>query len=158
MAVDVKKGSHIVAFPSKVASFNAGSPHIYNITVADDTDNGTLVGRGDWNSFDNYKATTAPEFSGIIRTKGTLTDNSWYVEVAAETEALLVYNSPESPYSETELKDKSLYYNESGSTTNGLSLIKGDLFEVSANAFDGTPKEGATVSYASGKYKVATGA
>lgn len=159
MAIDLTKGSHVVAFPSKLAAAS-GSPHIYNINVDGDTDNGSLILKGAFNHLDNYdEATTGTvSFTGVILGKATDTPNSWYVEVTAATDALFVYNTPVSPYPERELQDESLFYNEDGDTVKAYSLIKGDVFSVSANAFDGTPVAGKGVTYVSGKYKVAVGA
>ena len=50
---------HAVCFPSKIAA-SAGSPHIYNITLTTDADNGNIIGRGAYNHLDNYNETTAP--------------------------------------------------------------------------------------------------
>lgn len=143
---------HIVAFPSKIAA-SAGSPHIYNIRLTADHDNGTLVGRGDWVAFDEYEETTAPTFTGIIREQAA--NGNWYVEVTADTEALFIYDSPiiAEDYN-SEFKKESNFYNEEGKTVKAYSLIKGDIFELSAEAFTGTPEVGGTLTYASGKYTV----
>ena len=143
---------HIVAFPSKIAA-SAGSPHIYNIRLTADHDNGTLVGRGDWVAFDEYEETTAPTFAGIIREQAA--NGNWYVEVTADTEALFIYDSPiiAEDYN-SEFKKESNFYNEEGKTVKAYSLIKGDIFELSAEAFTGTPEVGGTLTYASGKYTV----
>lgn len=143
---------HIVAFPSKIAA-SAGSPHIYNIRLTADHDNGTLVGRGDWVAFDEYEETTAPTFAGIIREQAA--NGNWYVEVTADTEALFIYDSPiiAEDYN-SEFKKESNFYNEEGKTVKAYSLIKGDIFELSAEAFTGTPEVGGTLAYASGKYTV----
>lgn len=159
MAIDITKGSHVVAFPSKVAAAS-GSPHIFNINVDGNTDNGSLILKGAFNHLDNYDEDTTGTvtFSGVILGKATDTANSWYVEVTANTDALFVFNSPVSPYPERDLQDESLFYNADGDTVKAYSLIKGDVVSLSANAFNGTPVAGKAVSYVNGKYKVATGA
>lgn len=145
---------HIVAFPSKIAA-SAGSPHIYNIRLTEDHDNGTLVGRGDWVAFDEYEETTAPTFAGIIREQAA--NGNWYVEVTADTEALFVYDSPiiSEDYN-SEFKKESNFFNEAGNTVMAYSLIKGDIFELSEDAFNGTPEVGGTLTYSSsnGTYTV----
>ena len=158
MAIDITKGSHKVAFPSKVASAQSGSPHVYNITLDADHDNGDLVIRdtASWNSFDNYdEGTGTLTFSGIIREdKGV-----FYVEVvSAGADVVMVYNAPVSPYSEKDLQDESLFYNAEGDVVQGLSLIKGDIIELSADAFSSTPVEDKTVTYnaTTNKYVVAS--
>lgn len=50
---------HAVAFPSKVLAGSMGA-HIYNITLTTAADNGNVIGRGAWNSFDNYAEAAAP--------------------------------------------------------------------------------------------------
>lgn len=70
----------------------------------------------------------------------------------------MVYNAPVSPYSEKDLQDESLFYNAEGDVVQGLSLIKGDIIELSANAFSSTPIEDKTVTYnaTTNKYVVAS--
>lgn len=144
---------HNVAFPSKIAA-SAGSPHIYNIRLENDTDNGQLVGKGDWVAFDEYKEADAPTFAGKIQAQAA--NNNWYVEVTADTEALFVFDSPiiAEDYN-TKFTAEKNFFNEAGKTVKAYSLIKGDIFELSAKAFDGTPSAGKTVSYSNGKYVVA---
>lgn len=144
---------HGYAFPSKIAS-SAGSPHIYNIRLTADHDNGSLVGRGDWIAFDEYEEAAAPAFAGVIREQAA--NGNWYVEVTDATEALFVYNSPiiAEDYN-NKFAMESNFFNAEGDTVKAYSLIKGDIFELSAAHFTGTPAAGATVSYASGKYAIA---
>lgn len=152
MAIGITKVEHISGFPSKIAS-SAGSPHIYNIRLTVDHDNLQLVGRGAWAAFDEYYEGSVPNgFTGIIRQQAK--NGRWYVEVTSDTEALLLWNSPLNPYTETEFSGEEYFYNVQGDTVKGYSLIKGDIFEVSAIAFDGTPVAGKTVTYVNGKYKV----
>ncbi len=145
---------HNVAFPSKIAA-SAGSPHIYNINLTADTDNGQLVGRGAWKAFDEYTAAAAPNtFAGVIRQQAA--NGNWYVEVTADTEALFVFDSPiiAEDYN-TKFTAEKNFFNEKGKTVKAYSLIKGDIFELSEHAFDGTPVAGKAVTYVNGKYKVA---
>ena len=44
MAIKYTITKYGVSFPTKVAA-SAGSPHIYNITLTNDTPNGKIVGR-----------------------------------------------------------------------------------------------------------------
>ena len=146
---------HGYAFPSKIAS-SAGSPHIYNIRLTADHDNGDLVGRGAWQAFDEYTEAAAPNtFAGVIREQAA--NGNWYVEVTADTEALFVYNSPiiAEDYN-SKFAMESNFFNANGDTVKAYSLIKGDIFELSAAHFTGTPQANKAVSYASGKYVVAS--
>lgn len=152
MAIGITKVEHNSGFPSKIAS-SAGSPHIYNVRLTNDHDNLTLIGRGAWVAFDEYQEAAAPNtFAGIIRAQAK--NGRWYIEVTANTEALLVWNSPINPYTGTDFDGEQYFYNKVGDTVKAYSLIKGDIFEVSAVGFDGTPKAGKTVTFVSGKYKV----
>lgn len=144
---------HIYGFPSKIVSAYGGG-HIYNIKLTADTDNCTLVGRGNWVGFDEYAQAAAPNtFAGIIRAQAA--NGNWYIEVTAATEALFVYDAP--VIAEDYNKKFSLeenFYNEQGKTVKAYSLIKGDIFEVSALGFNGTPAANKTVTFANGKYVV----
>lgn len=156
MAIDITKGTHISSFPSKIASMMGQYGHVYNIVLQANADNGTLCGRGDYVSFDQYESDTVPTgFAGVIREQAA--SGNWYVEVTdlGTGETLYVYNSPISPYGEKELQDETLFYNKLGDVVQGATLIVGDVFEISAEGFTGTPAAGAVVSYASGKYVVA---
>jgi hypothetical protein len=75
--------------------------------------------------------------------------------VPSTGEALLVYNSPIIPYeSPRELADLSNFYNAAGEVVKAYTLTVGDIFEVSAEAFDGTPAKNATLTVASKKLKI----
>ena len=156
MAVDITTGSHIVSFPSKVASMMGQYSHVYNLVLSANADNGTLAGRGDYVSFDNYEADSVPEgFTARVNEKAA--NGNWYVEVTglpSTGEVLYVYNSPVSPYGEKVLQDESLFYNAAGDVVQGAVLTIGDVFEVSTAGFTGTPAANASLTYASGKYVV----
>ena len=157
MAIDITKGSHVVSFPSKVASMMGQYSHVYNIVLDADTDNGALAGRGDYVSFDQYEVAALP--TGLV---GTVLEyhapsQMWLVEISAVPatgEALYLYNSPVSPYPERELQDESLFYNASGDVVQGAVLVVGDVIALSANAFTGTVAGGKTVKYVNGKYVI----
>lgn len=145
---------HVWGFPTKVVS-GYGGDHIYNIHLTADTDNCTLVGRGAWEGLDIYTQDTAPTFAGIIREQAK--NGNWYIEVTADTEALFVYDAPviAEDYNKKFSVEKN-FYNESGKVVKAYSLNKGDLLEVSALGFTGTPAANKAVSFASGKYVVAS--
>jgi hypothetical protein len=50
---------HAICFPSKVLAGNMGA-HIFNVTLSTAADNGNIIGRGNWNSFDNYAEAACP--------------------------------------------------------------------------------------------------
>lgn len=147
---------HAVAFPSRVLAGSMGA-HIFNITLNTAADNGNIIGRGAWTSFDNYAEAACPNgFAAKIVDKAA--NGNWYVEVTAVPstgEALLVYNSPIIPYeSPRELADESNFYNASGEVVKAYTLTVGDVFEVSAEAFTGTPEKGKALTVASKKLVV----
>lgn len=148
MAIDITKGSRQTFFPSKVFAVENG--HVFNMTLAKDRANGELAVRDvtTWNSFDNYNEDTSGtiEFSGAIR--GQAANGKYYVEVySVSQDVVVIYNSPVSEYSEREFQDENLFYNKAGEVAQGIPLQRGDIFELSANAFTGTIAEDATVSY-----------
>ena len=157
MAIDITKGSHVVSFPNKIASAMGQYGHVYNIVTTANVDNGTLAGRGSYVSFDQYQqAALANGFAGRINEQAA--DGTWYIEVTAlpASEALYLYNSPVSEYSERDLQDESLFYNKQGDVVQGMTLMVGDVFSISANGFTGTPVANKAVSYSGGKFVVAS--
>lgn len=146
--------THNEAFPSKLLAASGGG-HIYDIQLTADHDNGVLVGRGNYIKLGTYQETTAPNtFAGIIREQAA--NGNWYVEVTAATEALWILMPEISPYEAIpETVNPKAWVNKAGDTVKGYSLTKGDIFEMSAKGFQGTPAVGKAVSFASGKYVVA---
>lgn len=146
--------THNEAFPSKLLAASGGG-HIYDIQLTADHDNGVLVGRGNYIKLGTYQETTAPNtFAGIIREQAA--NGNWYVEVTAATEALWILMPEISPYEAIpETVNPKAWVNKAGDTVKGYSLTKGDIFEMSAEGFQGTPDAGKAVSFASGKYVVA---
>ena len=65
MAVDFTT-NHADANVSKLLATNYGG-HIYNVTLSSAADNGNIVKRGAYNSFDNYAEAQANNFNGIVR-------------------------------------------------------------------------------------------
>lgn len=146
---------HAVCFPSKILAGSMGA-HIYNITLTTDCDQGGIIGRGDWLSFDNYAEANAPVgFAAKIVDQAA--NGNWYVEVTAtgSAEALLVYNSPIIPYeSPRELADLSNFYNAADEVVKAYVLTVGDIFELSAEGFDGVPAKGKTLTVSNKKLAV----
>lgn len=142
MAYDVRIGKHATAGVSKLLATYGGA-HIYNVTLSSAADNGNIIKRGDYDEFETYKEATATTFNGKII--DVAANGNFYVEVLADMgfDALLVYNVPMTPdlrYTE------STFYNEAGDIVRAHTLCKGDVFEVSAEAFSGTPEVGKTIT------------
>ena len=135
---------HAVAFPSKLVAQNGGE-HIYNITLTSDTDNGNLVARGDFEDLDRYTEAAVTTFEGKIQKQAA--NGNWYVEVEEAGDALLVLQVP-MLYEEytTALKHESNFYNANGDIVRAYELYAGDVFEVSAEGFSGTPAKESAVT------------
>ena len=72
MAVDISKNpTHVVAFPSFIASAMGQFGHVINLVMQANQDNGTIAKKGDYVKFEQYKAAavTANDVQGIIREK-----------------------------------------------------------------------------------------
>lgn len=142
---------HAVAGSSKLKATTAG--HIYNILIEEDLDNGSIVAKGDYVKPEVYKAKDCAGFSGVIVEKAA--NGNWYVEVTEPGDAVLLLNVP-LIYEEytTALQHESNFYNANGDIVRGYELYVGDIFELSAEGFEGEPVKGATVSVANKKVVV----
>lgn len=138
------ESNHCVAWPSKLVAQNGGE-HIYNIELETNTDNGNLVARGDFIDLDLYKEAAVTEFEGVIQKQAA--NGHWYVEVVTPGDALFVYMQPFIAEDWTNsFKKESNWFNAAGDVVRGYALHVGDVFEVSAEGFTGTPQGGATVT------------
>lgn len=144
--------THNEAFPSRLLAANGGG-HIFDIELTADHDNGELVGRGDYIKLGTYKEAAAPTFAGKIVEQAA--NGNWYVEVTEATEALWILMPEITPYDIPQTENPKAWVNKTGDVVKGYSLVKGDIFEMSVEGFQGTPAVGETVSFANGKYVVA---
>ena len=156
MAIDIRKGSHVVSFPTLVSAMMNTYKRVYNIVLTADTDNGMLATRGDYVSFDNYEQAAVIDDDVTVAVRELGADGNWIVEVTElpEDEVLYLYNSPVSEYEERDLQDPSLFYNKSGEVVQGAPLLIGDLFSLSDLAFTGTVAAGKTAKFNAGKYVI----
>lgn len=156
MAIDFSKNAtHVVAFPSKVASAMGQYGHVINFVMNANVDNSVLGTKGTYVSFDQYNRVDVADnkVEGVIREAAA--EGGWYVEFTKlDGQIFFVYNTPKSPYPEVELRDEALFYNASGDVTQGMELHLGDIVTLSDAAFTGTPDAGKTVKYSAGKYVV----
>ena len=155
MAIKYTLEQHHVCFPTKVLSDKVG--HVLNMVIEKDTDNGTVCGKGDYVSFDQYKVADAPSaFEGKILEQAA--DGNWYVEVTKidpNAPAILIYEVPEIAETyNSEFTKTSNFYNAATSartkTVRGFILNVADVYELSADAFDGTPEAGKKVTVETG--------
>lgn len=156
MAIDFSKNAtHVVAFPSKVASAMGQYGHVINFVMNANVDNSVLGTKGTYVSFDQYNRVDVADnkVEGVIREAAA--EGGWYVEFTKlDGQIFFVYNTPKSPYPEVELRDEALFYNATGDVTQGMELHLGDIVTLSDAAFTGTASEGKTVKYSAGKYVV----
>lgn len=153
MAIKYAIDEHAVAFPSKLVAQNGGE-HIYNIELATDTDNGNLVAKGDFIDLDLYEEAAVTTFEGVIQKQAA--NGNWYVEVTDPGDALFVYMQAFIAEEWTNrFKAEKNFYNAAGEIVRGYALHEGDVFEVSALGFTGTPEAGKTVSVTDKKLVVA---
>ena len=140
------------AFPTKVLSSRVG--HNVNIVLGEDSPNGAIVGVGDYVSFDQYEEATAPAgYEAMII--DTAADGNFYVQVTkvdVNAPAVLVYDVPE--VSDTKIATAENFYNKAGKTVHGLVLTTLDVYELSAELFDGEPEVGKKVTVSGRKHVV----
>ena len=144
--------THNEAFPSRLLAANGGG-HIFDIELTADHDNGELVGRGDYIKLGTYKEAAAPTFAGKIVEQAA--NGNWYVEVTEATEALWILMPEITPYDIPQTENPKAWVNKTGDVVKGYSLVKGDIFEMSNEGFQGEPAVGKAVSFANGEYVVA---
>lgn len=142
---------HHVCFPTKVLSERVG--RVLNMVIKEDTDNGTVCGKGAYVSFDQYEVAEAPSaFEGEILEKAA--DGNWYVEVKKidpNSPAILIYEVPEIAENyNTEFTSVANFFNaaspERTKTVRGLVLGVTDVYELSEDAFEGVPTKGKKVT------------
>ena len=140
------------AFPTKVLSSRVG--HNVNIVLGEDSPNGAIVGVGDYVSFDQYEEATAPA-TYEAKIIDTAANGNFYVQVTkvdVNAPAVLIYDVPE--VSDTKIATANNFYNKAGKTVHGLVLTTLDVYELSAELFDGKPAIGKTVTVTGRKHVV----
>lgn len=151
---------HHVCFPTKVLSERVG--RVLNMVISEDTDNGTVCGKGSYVSFDQYKVANVPTaFEGEILEKAA--DGNWYVEVKKidpNAPAILIYEVPEIAENyNTKFTSVANFFNaaspERTKTVRGFVLGVTDVYELSEDAFEGTPVAGKKVTINGQKHVVA---
>lgn len=157
MKLNYSIDKHHVCFPTKVLSTRQG--HTLNIVIDEDTDNGTIVGVGDYVSFDQYQAAAAPAAYEAKILEKAADGWGWYVQVTkidVNAPAVLIREVPITKMNNltTDFADEANLYNEAGKTVAGYVLTTLDVYELSEDAFDGKPTEGATVAVLGQKHVV----
>ena len=159
MAIRFELEHHHVCFPTKVLSERVG--RVLNMVISEDTDNGTVCGKGAYVSFDQYKVAAVPSaFEGEILEKAA--DGNWYVEVKKidpNAPAILIYEAPiiAENYN-SKFTSVANFFNEASpertKTVRGFVLGVTDVYELSEDAFEGTPVAGKKVTINGQKHVV----
>ena len=151
MALRYSIEKHHVCFPTKVLSERVG--RTLNMVINEDTDNGTVCGKGAYVSFDQYEVAEVPAvFEGEILEQAA--DGNWYVEVKKidpNEPAILIYEVPVIAENyNSKFTSTANFFNEADSertkTVRGFVLGVTDIYELSEDAFEGTPVAGAKVT------------
>lgn len=160
MALRYSIEKHHVCFPTKVLSERVG--RTLNMVIKEDTDNGTVCGKGAYVSFDQYEVADVPAtFEGEILEQAA--DGNWYVEVKKvdpNEPAVLIYEVPiiAENYN-SKFTSTANFFNEASAdrtkTVRGFVLGVTDIYELSEDAFEGVPVAGAKVTISGQKHVVA---
>lgn len=155
MAIKYEIENQGYAYPTKVLSSRVG--HNLNIVLTTDSPNGAIVGVGDYVSFDQYEEDIAP-VGYKAKIIDTAADGNFYVQVTAvdvNAPAVLIYETPviAENYNSKFTNPKN-FYSEAGKTVHGLVLTTLDVYELSAELFEGTPQVGKEVEINGRKHKV----
>ena len=125
-----------------------------DIKVSKDLDNGSIIGKGDNISGQVFAMAAPTTFTGKIL-KEKAANGNFYVEVLTAANAYLLLTTPTTYYDFTnQMKAESTFYNEKDSVGRAYPLFPGDIFELSAEGFDGDPEVEASVTVDTSKYMV----
>lgn len=124
----VKGDAHVVAESSRLKATIAG--HIYDLKMAKDTDNGTIVSVGE-------------------HVEGQVFAAKDYV---AGEKPYLILTSPLAYNGKKAWSDEKYFYNAKDEIARAYELYVDDIYTISADAFDGEPAVG---KYVDAKYTVA---
>ena len=127
----VKGDEHVVAESSRLKATIAG--HIYDLKVAKDTDNGTIVSVGE-------------------HVEGQVFEAKDYV---AGEKPYFILTPPFAYNGKKVWSDEKYFYNATGEIARAYELCVDDIFTISKNAFDGEPAVG---KYVDATYTVADAA
>lgn len=160
MAIRYEIEKHHVCFPTKVLSERVG--RTLNMVIKEDTDNGTVCGKGDYVHFDQYDVAEVPAaFEGEILEQAD--DGNWYVEVKKidpNAPAILIYEVPTIAENyNSKFTSTANFFNKASvdrtKTVRGFVLGVTDVYELSEDAFEGKPVAGKKVTISGQKHVVA---
>jgi len=151
---------HTVAWSSDLLGTEYGE-HIFNVQMAEDHDNGVVLGLGDFVEYNYFAESKATGFEGVILMQEAAPD-MWqvFVKKAADGDVLIL-SAPETKYEfESEAMAERQFYNEEGYIARAYQLRYGDRFSLSKEGFTTEPDENSigktvTVDPATGKLVIA---
>ena len=145
---------HAVAGSTRLAATTATGGHgIVDLKISLDLDNGSIIGKGALVAGQVYNMAAPTTFAGKIIDKAA--NGNWYVEVTSAENAYLVLTTPITYYDfTTAMRDENTFYNANGDIVRAYPLFVGDVFELSAEGFLGTPAKDAVVGVDATTYKV----
>ena len=137
---------HAVAGSTRLAATTeTGGEGIMDLKISADLDNGTIIGKGALVAGQVYNMAAPTTFTGKIIDKAA--NGNFYVEVLTASNAYLVLTVPVTYYDFTKaMAAESTFYNKQNDIVRAYKLFPGDVFELSAEGFDGTPAVNANVT------------
>lgn len=152
MAIKYTIEKHASCFPSLMLAQNGGK-HIYSVQLDKDTDNGSIVAKGDWKGQQYYGVKDSTGVEGIVLEQAA--NGNWYVEITAAGDGLLIYQVPliEEQWTK-EFQKEGNFYNLNGDIVRAYELAAGDIIECSAECFDKTPSAKKKLTVENRKFKL----
>lgn len=153
MAIKYTIEQHASAFPSMMLAADGGK-HIYSVELDKDADNGQVVAKGEWKDFQYYGVKESTGVEGVILDQAA--NGNWYIEITDPGDGLFIYQVPmiEEEWTRSFQKESN-FYNPKGEVVRAYEMAAGDIVEVSALGFVGTPEKGKTLTIENRKWKVA---
>lgn len=135
---NIKATRHVVAESTRLKATHVG--HIYDLKAIGDTDNGSIVARGDYLAKKNSTADRQ-----LFAAKAYTAGAKPYLVLTTP----IGYNSDRKFYQE-----ECWFYNATGEIMRAYELYDDDEYTISSEGFTGSPAVGKYVSIVSGLYKV----
>lgn len=153
MAIKYTIEQHASAFPSMMLAADGGK-HIYSLELDKNADNGQVVAKGEWKDFQYYGVKESTGVAGVILDQAA--NGNWYIEITNPGDGCFIYQVPMIEESWTNsFQKESNFYNPKGEVVRAYEMAAGDIVEVSALGFVGTPEKGKTLTIENRKWKVA---
>ncbi|WP_346961258.1 hypothetical protein [Clostridium sp.] len=145
---------HGVCFTSKVLAAQGGK-HIYNIKIAANRDNGSVVAKGEWGGMEYYEEKASTGVTAVVLEQAA--NDNWYVEITNPGDGIVLRNVPMIAEEFTKkFQKEENFFNGQGEIVRGYELAAGDILELSEACFTGTPVAKKTLTIENYKWKVAT--